>query len=95
MAGKRYSPQDQAKMARDVAADYRAKGVDVRDITPVCPGGLVEAIKGMNRDFSFVRDQSQEQTARNKERHERNVREGKERNRKEAEQILRTKQNER
>jgi hypothetical protein len=67
MAEKRYSPADLQKMARDKAADLRAKGADVREITPVHPGGMQHVLKELTRDISHIRDQSQAQTEHNRE----------------------------
>lgn len=76
MARRRYSAQDQHKMVQDSLADFRAKGIDARAISPLHPGGVVETIKTMKKELSSVRDQSQEQTERSRRKHQQAVKEG-------------------
>lgn len=78
MAEKRYSPSDMAKMTRDKLADYRAKGIDARQIAPTHPGGLRETLKTIDQELGATRDQSQEQIGRAQQRHDKAVKEGRE-----------------
>lgn len=66
MASRRYSSSDLQKMKADVAANLRAKGVDAREIHVTHPGGVVAGLKEMTGNISATRDQSQEQTEKNR-----------------------------
>lgn len=66
MSTKSYSQSDQQKRVRDTLADLRAKGVDAQQIHSVHPGGMNETLKHLTKNVSAVRDQSQEQTAKNR-----------------------------
>jgi hypothetical protein len=68
MAEKRYSPEDQKKLQRDVFADLRAKGVDAVDGKILHPGGIQEGLKDMTKDMGYLKDQSQSQTEANREK---------------------------
>jgi hypothetical protein len=67
MAEKRYSKEDQQKRTADKLADFRAKGIDAQQIHAVHPGGMNETLKHITQNISAVRDQSQEQTQKNRE----------------------------
>ena len=64
----RYSESDERRRTEDRLADLRAKGIDARQIKSLVPGGTDAALKHLEQNISQVRDQSQEQTARNKEK---------------------------
>lgn len=66
MAAKKYSAEDQKKLVTDKLADLRAKGIDVRQVRSLIPGGAVEAVKQIQKDISYSRDQSQIQTESNR-----------------------------
>jgi hypothetical protein len=68
MAERKYSQQDQEKRVQDTCADLRAKGVDVRNLVPLHPGGVVEALREVTRDVSATRDQSQQQVEESRAR---------------------------
>jgi len=52
---------DMAKKVEDKLADYRAKGMDVRDVHVIHPGGIKEVLRHVDRNFSESRDQAQQQ----------------------------------
>ena len=64
---REFKGDDLRKMTQDSLADLRAKGVDAQEIHSVHPEGLQAALNHMKKNLSAVRDQSQEQTARNRE----------------------------
>lgn len=65
---KKYSASDIQKMKQDLAADFRAKGADVRQIHTVNEGGTVAGLKQLRNEMSSVVDQSQESDARGREK---------------------------
>jgi hypothetical protein len=68
MAERRYSKEDQKKMAEDFKAKANAKGADFKDIWAIAGNGsLQETVKELKKDMSYTVDQSQEQTEHNKD----------------------------
>jgi hypothetical protein len=69
MAERRYSKEDQVKMAQDFMAKANSRGADFKEVWPTTDGGnLQEAVKEMNRDLPYTVAQSQFQTERNVEK---------------------------
>lgn len=68
MAEKRYSSDDQQKMIRDKAADWRAKGIDAVDVNILHPGGTLEGIRSIEKDLGYTREQAQSQQEQGRER---------------------------
>lgn len=52
---------DNFKRVQDSLAEFRAKGLDVTEVTPIMPGGISESIRYIKNNFSQVKDQAQEQ----------------------------------
>ena len=68
MAERRYSKEDQAKMAQDFMANANAKGADFKDIWPIAgQGNMQETVRELKRDMSYTVDQSQAQSEHNAE----------------------------
>jgi hypothetical protein len=61
-----YSASDEQKRTQDRMADLRAKGIDVRGLKSLIPGGTDAALTHMEKNLSATRDQSQEQTSKNR-----------------------------
>lgn len=61
MGSKERKAQDMAKRVQDKLADYRAKGMDVREVHPIHPGGISEVLRHVDRNFSESRDSAQQQ----------------------------------
>lgn len=67
MAERRYSKEDQKKMAEDFKANANAKGADFKDIWPIAgKGNLQETVKELKKEISYTIDQSQAQTEHNR-----------------------------
>lgn len=71
MAEKRYSAEDQKKRTADRMENLRARGIDVRGIKPLIPGGIPAVLDHIEKNLSNVRDQSQKQVSEPKARKKR------------------------
>jgi hypothetical protein len=68
MSQKRKS--DEVKRQQDMVHELRERGIldvkSVKDVAPLHPGGMTEALKTMLKNSSYTKDQSQEQRERNR-----------------------------
>lgn len=66
---KRYSAADQKKILQDRLGNLNAKGVvEITTFHNLHPGGPLEALKVMEQDQSFVKEQSQQQIEHGREK---------------------------